>query len=107
MRKMARRSMRSYWVEAWITLCQSLGLAGCAHRWRKCFPRAYQFADRSSLHFSHDVRAMQLDRHFAYTERESDLLVEPPASHFVQDLALSWRQCLHSLDVAFDNHRLR
>ena len=50
---------------------------------------------------------MQLHRHFADAEIERDLLVDPSARDFVQNLALAKRKLLKSLDAAPDCARRR
>src|SRR5262245_57744192 len=50
---------------------------------------------------------MQLDRHFTNAKVEGDLLVDASARHFMQNLALAWRQRLKTLDIAFDHYRRR
>src|SRR5262245_6313254 len=50
---------------------------------------------------------MQLDRHFTNAEVERDLLVDASARHFMQNLALAWRQRPKAFDVALDDYGLR
>src|SRR5262245_16039748 len=50
---------------------------------------------------------MQLDRHFTNAQVEGHLLVDASARHFMQNLALTWRQRLKAFDIALDDYRLR
>src|SRR6516165_6389701 len=56
---------------------------------RQCLPGVYESADRSNLHLSHCVAAVKFHRDLTDAQIESDLLVEAPTCHLLQDLAFA------------------